>query len=383
MIVANVHDFREAARRRLPHFLFEYIDGGSYQQVTLRRNIEDLEQVALRQRILRDVSQLDLSTELFGQKLAMPVALAPIGLAGMTARRGECQALRAAEGAGVPFTLSTVSACPLAEVAGVATKPFWFQLYMVRDRGFVRDLLARAREFGCTTLMFTVDMPVAGSRYRDVRSGLSGAPSLARLARRTWQSALKPGWAWDVGLNGRPHALGNVAPILKGKTGIDDFFGWMRENFDPSTTWADLDFVRSEWLGPLIVKGILDPEDAVLAADRGVDGLIVSNHGGRQLDGVLSSTRALPPIARAVGDRLTVLADGGVRSGLDVVRMLALGAKGVLLGRAWAFALGAGGQAGVAKMLALIEAEMRVAMALTGCRTIADINDNVLVTDKN
>ena len=383
MIVANVHDFREAARRRLPHFLFEYIDGGSYQQVTLRRNIEDLEQVALRQRILRDVSQLDLSTELFGQKLAMPVALAPIGLAGMTARRGECQALRAAEGAGVPFTLSTVSACPLAEVAGVATKPFWFQLYMAKDRGFVRDLLARARELGCTTLVFTVDMPVAGSRYRDVRSGLSGAPSLARLARRTWQSALKPGWAWDVGLNGRPHALGNVAPILKGKTGIDDFFGWMRENFDPSTTWADLDFVRSEWLGPLIVKGILDPEDAVLAADRGVDGLIVSNHGGRQLDGVLSSTRALPPIARAVGDRLTVLADGGVRSGLDVVRMLALGAKGVLLGRAWAFALGAGGQAGVAKMLALIEAEMRVAMALTGCRTIADINDNVLVTDKN
>lgn len=383
MIVANVHDFREAARRRLPHFLFEYIDGGSYQQVTLRRNIEDLEQVALRQRILRDVSQLDLSTELFGQKLAMPVALAPIGLAGMTARRGECQALRAAEGAGVPFTLSTVSACPLDEVAGVATKPFWFQLYMVRDRGFVRDLLARARELGCTTLVFTVDMPVAGSRYRDVRSGLSGAPSLARLARRTWQSALKPGWAWDVGLNGRPHALGNVAPILKGKTGIDDFFGWMRENFDPSTTWADLDFVRSEWLGPLIIKGILDPEDAVLAADHGADGLIVSNHGGRQLDGVLSSTRALPPIARAVGDRLTVLADGGVRSGLDVVRMLALGAKGVLLGRAWAFALGAGGQAGVAKMLALIEAEMRVAMALTGCRTIADINDNVLVTDKN
>ena len=383
MIVANVHDFREAARRRLPHFLFEYIDGGSYQQVTLRRNIEDLEQVALRQRILRDVSQLDLSTELFGQKLAMPVALAPIGLAGMTARRGECQALRAAERAGVPFTLSTVSACPLDEVAGIATKPFWFQLYMVRDRGCVRDLLARAREFGCTTLMFTVDMPVAGSRYRDVRSGLSGAPSLARLARRTWQSVLKPGWAWDVGLNGRPHALGNVAPILKGKTGIDDFFGWMRENFDPSTTWADLDFVRSEWSGPLIVKGILDPEDAVLAADHGADGLIVSNHGGRQLDGVLSSTRALPPIARAVGDRLTVLADGGVRSGLDVVRMLALGAKGVLLGRAWAFALGAGGQAGVAKMLALIEAEMRVAMALTGCRTIADINDNVLVTDKN
>lgn len=388
MIVANVHDFREAARRRLPHFLFEYIDGGSYSQVTLRRNIEDLERVALRQRVLRDVSKLDLSTELFGQKLAMPVALAPIGLAGMNARRGECQAVRAAEGAGVPFTLSTVSACPLDEVARAASKPFWFQLYMVKDRGFIRDLLAKAREVGCTTLVFTVDMPVAGSRYRDVRSGLSGAPSLARLARRYWQAALRPGWAWDVGVNGRPHALGNVAPLLAnqsgdGSTGIDDFFGWMRENFDPSTTWDDLDFIRSAWSGPLIIKGILDPEDAVLAADHGADGLIVSNHGGRQLDGVLSSTRALPPIVRAVGDRLTVLADGGVRSGLDVVRMLAMGAKGVLLGRAWAFALAAGGQAGVAKMLALIEAEMRVAMALTGCQTIADIDDNILVRDEN
>ena len=388
MIVANVHDFREAARRRLPHFLFEYIDGGSYSQVTLRRNIEDLERVALRQRVLRDVSKLDLSTELFGQKLAMPVALAPIGLAGMNARRGECQAVRAAEGAGVPFTLSTVSACPLDEVARVASKPFWFQLYMVKDRGFIRDLLAKAREVGCTTLVFTVDMPVAGSRYRDVRSGLSGAPSLARLARRYWQAALRPGWAWDVGVNGRPHALGNVAPLLAnqsgdGSPGIDDFFGWMRENFDPSTTWDDLDFIRSAWSGPLIVKGILDPEDAVLAADHGADGLVVSNHGGRQLDGVLSSTRALPPIVRAVGDRLTVLADGGVRSGLDVVRMLAMGAKGVLLGRAWAFALAAGGQAGVAKMLALIEAEMRVAMALTGCQSIADIDDNILVRDEN
>ena len=379
MIIANVHDFREAARRRLPHFLFEYIDGGAYAQVTLRRNIEDLEQVALRQRVLRDVSKIDLSTELFEQRLAMPIALAPIGLAGMNARRGECQALRAAEAAGVPFTLSTVSACPLDEVAGVATKPFWFQLYMVKDRGFIRDLLGKARGLGCTTLVFTVDIPVAGSRYRDVRSGLSGAPSLMRLARRYWQAALKPGWAWDVGVMGRPQSLGNVAPILEGNTGIDDFFGWMRENFDPSTTWADLDFIRSEWAGPLIVKGILDPEDAIEAANHGADGLVVSNHGGRQLDGVLSTTRALPPIVRAVGDRLTVLADGGVRSGLDVVRMLALGAKGVLLGRAWAFALAAQGQAGVAKMLALIEAEMRVAMALTGCRTIAEIGATTLV----
>jgi L-lactate dehydrogenase (cytochrome) len=376
---ASALDYREMARRRLPHFLFEYIDGGSYAEVTARRNVADLEQVALRQRVLRDVSKIDLSTELFGQKLALPVALAPIGLAGLNARRGEVQAARAAEAAGIPFCLSTVSACPLAEVARGTTKPFWFQLYMIRDRGFMRDLLAQAEASGCSALVFTVDMPVPGSRYRDYRSGLAGAPGFAGAVRRVWQAALRPAWAWDVGLWGRPHQLGNVAPVLGKNTGLEDFFAWMANNFDPAVSWRDLDFIRSEWSGPLIIKGILDPEDAREAAAIGADGIVVSNHGGRQLDGVPSTARALPPVVEAAGDRLTVLADGGVRSGLDVVRMLALGAKGVLLGRAWVYALAGAGQEGIAHMLRLIEAEMRVAMALTGSTSIRAIDRTILV----
>ncbi|HEX7858522.1 MAG TPA: FMN-dependent L-lactate dehydrogenase LldD [Sphingobium sp.] len=378
MIIASVTDFREAARRRLPRFLFEYMDGGSYAEVTLRRNVEELSALPLRQRVLRDVSRLDLSTELFGQKLSLPVALAPIGLAGLNARRGECQAVRAAEKAGIPFTLSTVSACPLDEVARAANKPFWFQLYMIRDRAFMKDLLAQAVAANCSALVFTVDMPVPGSRYRDYHTGLAGSGGMKGALWRLGQAMLRPEWAWDVGLLGRPHALGNVAPVLKGRTGIEDFFAWMRDNFDPSISWRDLDFIRSEWKGPLIIKGLLDPEDAKEAAALGADGIVVSNHGGRQLDGVLSTAKALPPIVEAVGDRLTVLADGGVRSGLDVVRMLALGAKGVLLGRAWAYALAAQGEAGVTKMLRIIEAEMRVAMALTGTRSIAEINKIIL-----
>ncbi|MEO5773591.1 MAG: FMN-dependent L-lactate dehydrogenase LldD [Sphingomicrobium sp.] len=378
MKAASALDYRELARRRLPRFLFEYIDGGSYAEVTLRRNISDLERVALRQRVLRDISSIELKSELFGQQLALPVALAPIGLAGMNARRGEVQAARAAEAAGVPFCLSTVSACDLGEVVRGTTKPIWFQLYMIRDRGFMRDLLAKAAAAQCSALVFTVDMPVPGTRYRDYRSGLAGAPGFGGALRRFFQAATKPDWAWDVGVRGRPHQLGNVAPVLGKNSGLEDFFAWMRNNFDPTVTWKDLDFIRSEWKGPLIIKGILDVEDARSAAELGADGIVVSNHGGRQLDGVLSSARALPPIADAVGDRLTVLADGGVRSGLDVVRLLALGARGVLLGRIWAYALAARGQAGVAHMLQLVEAEMRVAMALTGCTSIADIDRSTI-----
>jgi L-lactate dehydrogenase (cytochrome) len=379
MKAASTLDYRELARRRLPHFLFEYIDGGSYAEVTLRRNVEELQSIALRQRVLQDVSGIDLSTTLFGQKLSMPVALAPIGLAGMNARRGECQAVRAAERAGIPFCLSTVSACPLDEVAAAASRPFWFQLYMIRDRAFMKDLLAKARTLNCSALVFTVDMPVPGTRYRDYRSGLAGASGLTGATRRVWQAMKRPHWAWDVGVCGRPHSLGNVAPVLRDDTGLEDFFAWMRNNFDPSISWADLEFIRSEWKGPLIIKGILDPEDARQAVKLGADGIVVSNHGGRQLDGVRSTAAALPPIADAVGDELTVLADGGVRSGLDVVRMLALGAKGVLLGRIWAYALAAGGQAGIAHMLQLVEAEMRVAMALTGVTSIGRITSDILV----
>jgi L-lactate dehydrogenase (cytochrome) len=378
---ASVSDYRALAKRRLPPFLFEYIDGGSYDEVTLAANLADLRGISLRQRVLRDVSSIDLATSFFGQRASLPVALAPIGLAGLNARRGEVQAARAAQAAGVPFTLSTVSACSLDEVARGCPAPMWFQLYMIRDRGFMRQLLAQAQEHGCSALVFTVDMPVPGSRYRDYRSGLAGAPGLGGTARRAWQAFAKPGWAWDVGVMGRPHHLGNVAPVLGRDTGLEDFFRWMRENFDPSITWRDLEAVREAWTGPLILKGVLDPDDARRAADLGADGIVVSNHGGRQLDGTPSTARALPSIVEAVADRLTVLVDGGVRSGLDVVRMLALGAHGVLIGRAWAYALAGAGQAGVEHVLRLIAAEMRVAMALTGVTRISDINRTALIPE--
>jgi len=304
--------------------------------------------------------------------------LGPVGLAGLSARRGEVQAARAAEKAGVPFCLSTVSACALDEVTRGVKQPIWFQLYMIHDRGFMTALVAEANTRGCGARGVNVDMRVPGTRYRDYHSGLAGASGVMGGLRRFWQGACRPYWAWDVGLMGRPHSLGNVAPVLGKNTGLEDFFAWMRGNFDPSVTWRDLEFIRKTWDGPLIIKGILDPEDALAAAAVGADGIVVSNHGGRQLDGVMSTARALPPIAEAVGDKLSVLVDGGVRSGLDVVRLLALGAKGVLLGRAWGYALAGGGEAGVTHVLKLIEAEMRVAMALTGTTSVQKIDKSIL-----
>ena len=371
---ASVSDYRALAKARLPHFLFEYLDGGSYDEVTLRRNVEDLRNVALRQRVLRDVSAIDLSTELFGQRWAMPVGLAPVGLSGLYARRGEVQAAKAAAAAGVPFSLSTLSACSIQEVAKAA--PLWFQLYIVKDRGFVSDMIARAKEAGCGALLLTVDLAVPGTRYRDYRSGLSG--SLRGKASRLGQVLARPDWAWDVALHGRPLTMGNLEPLLGSGAALGDLMGWVAQNFDSSVTWKDVEWVRGQWQGPLIIKGLLDPDDAREAADSGADGVVVSNHGGRQLDGALSTARALPRIAEAASGRTKILVDGGVRSGLDVVRMLALGADFVLIGRAWAYALAGCGGEGVAHILKLIDAEMRVAMALTGCRSIADIDKHVL-----
>ncbi len=378
MTAASIADYRALAQARLPRFLFDYMDGGSYNERTLAWNRQDLADISLRQRVLRDVSAISTLTTLFGQAQSLPVVLGPVGLAGMNARRGEVQAVRAANAAGVPFCLSTVGVCPLAEVAAASQAPFWFQLYMIRDRAFMKDLLAEARKAECAVLVFTVDMPVPGTRYRDFHSGLAGASGLLGDLRRFFQAVVRPGWAWDVGLLGRPHHLGNVAPVLKGNTGLDDFMAWMGGNFDPSITWADLDFIRSEWNGPLVIKGILDPDDARQAAALQVDGIVVSNHGGRQLDGALSTAAALPAIAEAVGEDLTVLVDGGVRSGLDVLRMLALGANGVLIGRAWAYALAAAGEAGVAHVLRILEAELRAAMALTGVTRISDAGPQLL-----
>jgi L-lactate dehydrogenase (cytochrome) len=266
-------------------------------------------------------------------------------------------------------------------VAKGVGKPFWFQLYMIRDRAFMRDLLSIAREAQCAALVFTVDMPVPGTRYRDYRSGLAGASGFFGDVRRVGQVMARPDWAWDVGVCGRPHSLGNVAPVLGASTGLEDFFAWMRNNFDPSVTWAEIAWVREQWSGPLIIKGVLDVEDARAVVDVGADGVVVSNHGGRQLDGVPSSARALPAIAKAVNGRIKVLADGGVRSGLDVVRMLALGADAVLIGRAWAYALAAQGENGVAHVLRLIEAEMRVEMALIGCVSVDTVDAEALAKD--
>jgi len=375
---ANVGDYRALAKARLPHFLFEYLDGGSYDELTLRRNVEDLQNVVLKQRVLRDVSEIDLSTEMFGRRWAMPVGLAPVGLSGMYARRGETQAGKAAAAANIPLTLSTVSVCTIEEVARATDRPFWFQLYVVRDRGFMRELIARAREAQCEALLFTVDLPTPGSRYRDVRSGLTGSSGTGAKVRRLGQLLARPQWLWDVGLHGRPHSMGNLAKVVAPGSGLNDFGTWIARNFDPSMNWKDLDWIRSEWTGPLILKGILDPDDARQAVASGADGIVVSNHGGRQLDGVLSSARALPAIAEAVAGRIPIFADGGIRSGLDVVRMLALGANFVLIGRAWMYAMAAQGGAGVAHVLKLIEAEMRVAMALTGCTSIADIDRQII-----
>lgn len=371
---ASISDYRALARARLPHFLFEYLDGGSYDEVTLRRNVEDLQSVALKQRVLRDVSSIDLSTELFGKQWKLPVGLGPVGLSGLYARRGEVQAAKAAAAAGVPFTLSTLSACSINEVASAA--PLWFQLYIVKDRGFVSDMVARAKEAGCGALLLTVDLAVPGTRYRDYRAGLSG--SLRGGGSRTRQVLARPEWAWDVAVRGRPMTMGNLEPLLGSGAALADLMGWVSRNFDATVTWKDLEWVRSQWDGPLIIKGILDADDAREAVANSADGIVVSNHGGRQLDGVMSSARALPRIADAVAGRIPVLADGGVRSGLDVVRMLALGADFVLMGRAWAYALAASGGAGVAHVLQLIDAEMRVAMALTGCKRIDQLNDDIL-----
>lgn len=371
MIISSATDFRQAARRRLPPFLFHYLDGGAGAEQTLRSNVDDLQAIRLRQRVLRGSEQLDLNVQWFGEGYSLPIALAPVGLTGMYARRGEVQAVRAACHRNIPFIQSTVSVCPLAEVAAQAAHPIWFQLYVLKDRGFMRDVMRRAWDLGSRTLVFTVDMPVPGARYRDAHSGMSGpnAP-----LRRMLQAVLHPRWAWDVGLFGRPHDLGNITAYRGSATGLADYIGWLGANFDPGIAWPDLQWIRDEWQGKLVIKGILDPEDARDALAFGADGIVVSNHGGRQLDGVLSTTRALPPIAEAVQGRMRILLDSGVRNGLDVVRAIALGADAVMIGRPFVYALAAGGQAGVANLLDLMEKEMRVAMTLTGATSIAGIN---------
>lgn len=377
MIISASTDYRAAAKAKLPPFLFHYIDGGSYGEHTLQRNTDDLADVALRQRVLKNMSALSLQTELFGEQLAMPIALAPVGLTGMYARRGEVQAAKAAEKKGIPFTLSTVSVCPIEEVAPAIKRPMWFQLYVLKDRGFMKHVLERAKAAGVTTLVFTVDMPVPGARYRDRHSGMSG-PNAA--IRRVLQALLRPSWALNVGLLGRPHDLGNISTYRGSPTTLEDYIGWLDTNFDASISWQDLQWIRDFWQGPMIIKGILDKDDAKDAVRFGADGIVVSNHGGRQLDGVLSTAKALPAIADAVKGEIKILVDSGIRTGLDVVRMIALGADCTLLGRSFVYALAAQGGAGVENLLDLYENEMRVAMTLTGAKSIADLSQDSLVS---
>jgi L-lactate dehydrogenase (cytochrome) len=373
---AAIQDYRAAARRRLPRVLFDYIDGGAYAERTLAANVDDFAKVRLRQRVMTDVSRLNFATEIFGQALALPVVLSPIGLAGMYARRGEVQAARAAAAAGVPFSLSTMGLCSIAEVAAAAPPP-WYQLYMIKDRGFMAELMARVREAGAPVLLFTVDLPVPGARYRDTRNGMTDDRLAARV-RQALDGLAHPAWLWDVQLRGGPHVLSNIAGAGENLASLTQFWTWIGRQFDASLTWKDIDWVRERWPGPLVLKGVLDAEDARSARSCGVDGIVVSNHGGRQLDSVPSSISALAPIVQTVGSDLTVLMDGGVRSGLDVLKALSLGAKACLIGRAWAFALAAGGEAGVAHMLGLLRQELRMAMSLTGCVDVRDAHGGLL-----
>ena len=370
-------DYRKLAEKRLPRFLFDYIDGGANAEITLAANVDGFRNIALRQRVMRDVSTIDTSTILAGEKSAMPVILAPVGMAGMMARRGEAQAVRAANEVGVPFTLSTVGICDLAEVRSAASQPFWFQLYMMRDRGVVQELLARAESVGCTTLAFTVDLAVTGMRHRDLRNGALSS-SLQARAVKAWEIGRHPQWLIDVALRGKPHGFGNLADRVPDPGRLEAFTAWVASQFDSSVTWKDIEWLRTVWKGKLLIKGVLEPEDAKAAVAAGADGVIVSNHGGRQLDSVASSVSKLPHILAAVGDKADVFMDGGVRSGIDVFKAVALGAKGVLIGRPWVWALAAQGQTGVRDMLAIMRQELRIAMALSGVNSIAEIGRDAI-----
>jgi L-lactate dehydrogenase (cytochrome) len=376
---ASVEDYRELARKRLPRQLFDYIDGGAFAEATMRANRDDLRRIQLRQRVLRDVSVRSLSTTVLGQEIALPLILAPVGFGGMFARRAEVLAAKAAERAAVPFCESTLSICSIEEVASAVQGPLWFQLYVMKDRSCAEELMTRAWAAGCTTLVLTVDLAVLGQRYRDARNGISGAPSRAGRLRRGMDLAGHPRWIRDVALGGKPLTFGNLEQVLPLAKVPGDFQGWIASQFDPSVTWDDLAWLRSHWRGKIALKGILDPDDAREAVARGADAVIVSNHGGRQLDDVPSTIRALPAIAGAVGGECDVLMDGGVRSGLDVVKALALGAKACLIGRPWAFAVAARGEEGVDHIFRIIREEMRVTLGLTGTTDVKDLDSSVLV----
>ena len=374
--ITSIADLRDLARRRVPRAFFDYADSGSYEEETLRANRADLEAIKLKQRVLVDVAERSLATTVVGQKLSVPLILAPVGLLGMQHGDGEILAAQAANAAGIPFTLSTMSICSIEDVAETTRKPFWFQLYVIRDRAFSKDILDRAKAAKCNTLVLTVDLQVIGQRHRDIKNGMTVPPEI-RIGNLI-DIASKPAWAWSV-LNGKRKTFGNLAGRVKGMENVNSLAAWIGAQFDPALSWKDVEWIKKIWPGKLILKGILDVDDARTAVKLGADGIVVSNHGGRQLDGAASSISMLPAIADAVGSDTEVLFDGGIRTGADVMRALALGARACMIGRAYAFGLGAGGEAGVAKAIDILSKELSVAMALTGTNKIADIDGHVLV----
>jgi L-lactate dehydrogenase (cytochrome) len=372
-----IEDLRRVARRKVPRAFFGYAEAGSYSGETLRANRADLERIRLRQRVLVDVSARNTSATLLGESSALPMALAPIGIGGLQRGNGEILACRAAQAAGIPYTLGTLAICSIEDVARAVDKPFWFQLYVMKDRGFARSLIERAAAAKCSALMLTVDLQVLGQRHADIKNGLSVPPSLR--IKNLIDMATKPAWVCRV-LAGKRWTFGNLADQVKGKEGVKALSEWIAHQFDPSLNWKDVDWIRSIWPGKLIIKGILDVEDAKLATRSGATAIVVSNHGGRQLDGAASSVSMLPRIAEAVGSEIEVMFDGGIRSGQDIVRALALGAKRCLIGRAYIYGLGAGGQTGVATAIEIIRKELDVTMALIGVRNINEIDHRVLMS---
>ncbi|MSO67107.1 MAG: alpha-hydroxy-acid oxidizing protein [Pseudolabrys sp.] len=377
--VTCIADLRDLARRKVPRAFFDYADSGSYNEETLRANRADLEGIKLRQRVLVDVSARSLATTIVGQKVAAPLVLAPIGLCGMQRGNGEILAAQAAYEAGIPFTLSTMSICSIEDVAEATRKPFWFQLYVIRDRGFSKEILSRAVAAKCSALVLTVDLQVLGQRHRDIKNGMTVPPQI-RL-KNIIDVATKPAWAWSI-LTGKRKTFGNLAGHVKGMDNVNELAKWVGSQFDPALSWKDVEWIKKIWPGKLILKGILDADDAKTAVKLGADAIVVSNHGGRQLDGAPSSISALPKVADALGSGTEVLFDGGIRTGSDMMRALALGARACLVGRPYIYGLGAGGRPGVAKAIDILKSELSVTMALTGTNNIKDIDGRVIVGGK-
>ena len=375
MSILEIDDLKKMAKRRVPKMFFDYADSGAWTEGTYRANEEDFHKIKLRQRVLVDMSNRSLETTMIGEKVSMPVALAPTGLTGMQHPDGEMLAAQAAEEFGVPFTLSTMSICSIEDVASVTKRPFWFQLYVMRDRDFVANLIDRARDAGCSALVLTADLQILGQRHKDLRNGLSTPPKFT--PKHVWQVATRPQWAFSM-LGTKRRTFRNIAGHAKDATDLSSLAKWTHDQFDPQLSWKDVAWIKERWGGKLIIKGILDAEDAKMAAKTGADAIIVSNHGGRQLDGAPSSISVLPEIVDAVGDKIEVHLDGGIRSGQDVLKALCLGAKGTYIGRPFLYGLGAGGKAGVKLALEIIRNELDITLALCGKRTIADAGPDLL-----